>query len=56
MIDTIGSDGSGGDGSGDVQVNLANGGSIVFEGIAFATQMSIADLVDNNTQVVVDHL
>jgi hypothetical protein len=51
MIDSIGSDSSG-----DVQVNLTNGGSIVFEGIAFAFQTSITDLVDTNTQVVVDHM
>jgi hypothetical protein len=44
------------DGAGDVQVNLTNGGSIVFEDIAFAAQTSIADLVDNNSQVVVDHM
>jgi hypothetical protein len=44
------------DGTGDVQVNLTNGGSIVFEDIAFAAQTSIADLVDNNSQVVVDHM
>ncbi|HEX9790264.1 MAG TPA: hypothetical protein VGA60_06350, partial [Kiloniellales bacterium] len=44
------------DGSGDVQVNFTNGGSVVFEGIAFAAQTSIADLVDTNTQVIVDHV
>jgi VCBS repeat-containing protein len=44
------------DGAGDVQVNLTNGGSIVFEDIAFAAQTSIADLVGNNSQVVVDHM
>ena len=44
------------DGSGDVQVNFTNGGSVVFEGIAFAAQTSIADLVDSETQVVVDHV
>jgi T1SS-143 domain-containing protein len=44
------------DGTGDVQVNFTNGGSIVFEDIAFAAQTSIAHLVDNNMQVVVDHM
>ncbi len=45
-----------GDGAGDVQVNFTNGGSIVFEDIAFAGQTSIADLVDSNTQIAVDHV
>ncbi len=51
MIDSIGNDGSG-----NVQFNLTNGGSIVFEDIAFAGQTSIADLVDSNTQIAVDHV
>ncbi len=44
------------DGNGDVQVNFSNGGSVVFEGIALAAQTSISDLVDTDTQVVVDHI
>ncbi len=44
------------DGTGDVQVNFTNGGAVVFEGIAFAAQTSISDLVDTDTQVVVDHI
>jgi len=44
------------DGSGDVQVNFTNGGAVVFEGIAFAAQASIGDLVDTETQVIVDHV
>jgi hypothetical protein len=44
------------DGSGDAQVNFANGTSIDFVGIAFVGQTSIADFVDSNTQVTVDHV
>jgi len=51
MIDSIVDNGSG-----DVQVNFANGTSVDFDGVAFAGQASIADLVDSATQVVVDHV
>lgn len=44
------------DGGGDVQVNFTSGGSIVFENIAFASQTSIAELVDTDAQIMVDHV
>ncbi len=50
MIDSIGNDGGG-----NVQVNFSNGSSIVFQGVPFTDQTSIAHLVDTNAQIVVDH-